>query len=176
MALASYGFNLWNDAFPSKTNVMTLQWGITAAKTVTPLPIINSGVLPTFDAFSSQAVIDNFLLTTNEFLLAQFDATSMGTDTFGCLVKMNNAIAATTSVNVGQCASVEAMTVSVHSGSQGATVTANGVVSVATLTSTSNTTQVAVGANGDVAFRFVSSGMDILTSGLITVNLFWTSK
>ncbi len=176
MALASYGLVLWNDAFPSKTNVMTLQWQITAAKTVSPLPINNSGVFPTFDAYTSQAVMDAFLLTSSEFLLAQFDATSMGTDTFGCLVKMNNAIQATTSLNVGQCASVEAMTVTVASGSQGATAVTNGVISSATLTSTSNTTQVAVGANGDIAFRFVASGLDALTSGLITVNLFWTSK
>lgn len=176
MALSSYGLVLWNDAFPGKTNVMTLQFSITAAKTVSPLPINNSGILTTFDALASQSVIDNFLLTTNEFLLAQFDATSMGTDTFGGLVKMNNAIQATTSTRVGQAASVEAMTVTVASGSQGATAVSNGVVAVSTLTSTSNTTQVACGANGDIAFRFVASGLDVLTSGLITVNLFWTSK
>lgn len=178
MALAPYGLVLWNDAFPSKTNTMQLQWRITAAKTVAPLPLNMGGVLPFFDALANQAAIDNFLLTPSEFLAAQFDATAMGTDTFGCLIKMNGLkeAAAAGDNEVGQAASVQAMVASVYSGTNGATVVSSGVASVATLTSSSNTSQIAAGAAGDIALRIVAAGLDALTSGLIYVNIYWTAK
>lgn len=176
MALAPYGLVLWNESFPGKTNLMQLQWAITTTKTVSPLPISNSAVYTTFDAIASQSVIDNFLLTSSEFLVAAFDSTSMGTDTFGCLVKMNGLTQASTDTTVGQCASVESMIVTVNSGTGGTTQTVNGVIASSSLTSTTNSTQIAVGADGDIAFRFISSGIDILTTGVITVNIFWTSK
>lgn len=176
MAVAPYGLVMWNEAFPSKTNLMQLQWKITAAKTIQPQPLNLGGVLPFFDAPANQAVIDGFLLTTNEFLLAQFDGTAMGTDTFACLVKMNGVNAASTSTSIGQAASVQSMVATVYSGTNGATLASSGVASSSTLTSSSNTSQIAVGANGDIAFRFVASGLDALTGGLISVNIFWTSK
>lgn len=176
MAVAPYGLVLWNDAFPSKTNVMQLQWKITAAKTVQPLPLSMGGVLTLVDAAASQAAIDSFLMTTNEFLLAAFDATAMGTDAFGCLVKMNGLQETATHNGVGQVASVQAMVANVYSGTNGATVVTSGVASSTTLTASSNTSQIAVGAAGDIAFRLVSAGLDALTGGLISVNIYWTSK
>lgn len=175
MAHASTAMVLWNEAFPRRTNLLQLQWQITAAKTVSPLPMTATGVLTTFDAIAAQSTIDNFLLTTNEFLIAQFDATAMGTDTFAGIVKMNGASVAGSTVT-GQAESVQAMVANLYSGTNGATVVTSGVVSSATLTSSSNTSQIAVGANGDIAFRFVASGLDVLTAGLISVNIFWTSK
>jgi hypothetical protein len=176
MAHASTAFVLWNEAFPRRTNLLQLQWSITAAKTVSPLPITASAVLTTFDAIASQTTIDNFLLTTNEFLIAAFDATAMGTDTFAGIIKMNGANLATTSLEVGQAQSVQAMVANLYSGTNGSTVVTSGVVSSTAMTASSNTSQIAVGANGDIAFRFVASGLDILTAGLISVNIFWTSK
>lgn len=176
MAVSPYGLVLWNDAFPSKTNLMQLQWRITAAKTIQPLPLAMSGVLPFFDAPANQAAIDSFLMTTNEFLLAQFDGTAMGTDTFACLVNMNGRKESTTSNDYGQTASVQAMVATVYSGTNGATVVSSGVAAVATLTSSSNTSQIACGAAGDIAFRFVSAGLDALTGGLINVDIHWTAK
>lgn len=175
MAHASTAMVLWNDAFPRRTNLLQLQWSITAAKTVTPLPITASAVLTAFDAIAAQSTIDNFLLTTNEFLIAQFDATAMGTDTFAGIIKMNGANVAGSTVS-GQAESVQAFTATVHSGTNFSTSTPTAAISVATLTSSSNTTQVAVGANGDIAFRMVATGLDVLTSGLININIFWTSK
>lgn len=176
MAHASTAFVMWNEAFPRRTNTLQLQWSITAAKTVSPLPITASAVLTTFDAIAAQTTIDNFLLTTNEFLITQFDATAMGTDTFAGIIKMNGANVATTATDLGQAQSVQSMVASVYSGTNGATVVSSGVVGVSALTASSNTSQIAVGANGDMAFRFVASGLDILTAGLINVNIFWTSK
>ena len=176
MAIAPYGLVLFNSAFSSKTNLMQLQWSITAAKTVSPLPINSSGVLTVFDAIAAQSTIDNFLFTTNEFLIAAFDATAMGTDTFAGIVKMNGLLEASAAVDVGQCASVQSMIASVHSGANGATVVQSGVVGSAAMTASSNTSQIAVGANGDIAFRMVAAGLDVLTAGLITVNIFWSSK
>lgn len=176
MAHASTAFVMWNEAFPRRTNLLQLQWAITAAKTVSPLPMTASGVLTTFDAIAAQTTIDNFLLTTNEFLIVQFDGTAMGTDTFAGIIKMNGANVATTSLEIGQAQSVQSMIATLHSGTNGSTLVSSGVVASTTMTSSSNTSQIAVGANGDMAFRFVASGLDILTAGLITVNIFWTSK
>lgn len=179
MALAPYGLVLWNESFPGKTNLLTLQWKITGATTVSPLPINNSAVLPTFAALT-QPTIDAFLLTDGEFTAAQFDSTSMGADMFGCLVKMNGLnIAATETGSSGQAASVQAMVATCYSGTGGSTAVTRAVYSSTVLTDSTAATEIAVGADGDIAFKINfgnTPDFDGLTDGLITVDIYWTSK
>jgi hypothetical protein len=176
MAVAPYGLQLLNDSFPSKTNKMTLQWKITAATTVSPLPINNSGAYAFFAA-QTQDQIDDFLKTEDEFTAAQFDSTSMGADMFGVLIKMNGHSVSTDSA-AGQAASVEAMVATCYSSTGGSTAVTRAVYSSATLTDSTAATEIAVGANGDIALK-VSFGntpdFDALTDGLITIDIFWTS-
>jgi hypothetical protein len=178
--MAGPGLIYFNPALYGKEDQLLLKWSITGAKTVSPLPINNSAVYTVADAIAAQSTIDNFLGSTNEFLIAQFDATSMGTDAFGCLINMSgesSGVSGTVSATTmrAQAASVLCMEISLYSGSQGATVVNEGVVAVSTLTSTSLTTQVACGSAGNIAFRAILSGLDNLTSGLIVARIHWVS-
>lgn len=150
----------------TQPRVLRFGWAITGAKTVTPL-IPGAPIMYGFDAtdFASQAAIDAFLGTTNEFLLAAFDATAMGTDAFAVIVAMQN-----------QGGKLLQAKLAVNSGTGGSTGSPLCVASSATLTSSSLTTQTAIGANGNLAFRGVSTGLDALTAGVITLDLHWISK
>ncbi len=160
----------------AKEDELILKWNITGAKTSTPLPLNRSSVMTVYDAISSQTTIDNFLGTTNEFLIAQFDATAMGTDAFGFIVNMSGqATGLNTTNNKAQAAQLLCATISMYSGSQGATAVNEGVVSVATLTSSSLATECAVGSYGNLAVRAILSGLDILTVGIIVARLHWVS-
>jgi hypothetical protein len=158
----------WNDmALKGVPRVLRLEYKITAAKTVSPQPQ-SSVSYTTFDAIASQSVIDNFLGTTNEFLVAAFDATAMGADTFGGLVNMNGQAKVLTSFNA-RC----------YSGTGGATLVERSVVSSSTLTASTLVTECALGASGNLAFK-VDFGntpdFDALTSGLIVIELSWIAK
>ncbi len=176
MATASYGFHLLNDSFPSRTNVMTLQWKITAATTVSPLPINNTGAYAFFSA-QTQDQIDDFLKTDGEFTAAQFDSTSMGADMFGVLVKMNGRSVSSDSAQ-GQAASVQSIVATCYSSTGGSTAVTRAVYSSAELTDSSAVTEVAVGESGDIGIK-VNFGntpdFDGLTDGLITIEIYWTS-
>lgn len=172
------GLIYFNESLYGKEDELILKWKVTAAKTVVPLPINQSAVFTAFDAITPQSTIDNFLGTTNEFLIAQFDATSMGTDAFAGIINMSGQTTGVTALggaNSAQAASVLCMVATLYSGSNGATSVAEGVASVATLTSTSLTTQIACGGSGNIAFRTILSGLDVLTTGLIVVKINWVS-
>lgn len=145
---------------------MDLVYSITAAKTVAAK---NANVsLVTFDALASQAVINDFLGTTNEFLLAAFDATSMGADMFGGIVDMG-----------GQVSELISMEAICYSGSDGLTSVQSGVVASSALTASTLKTEAAKGADGNLGFK-VNFGntpdFDALTSGLIIVKLKYKVK
>lgn len=142
----------------------TFLWEITAAKTISPL-VPGIPVLSTFDALASQAVIDDFLGTTNEFLLAAFDATAMGTDAFAVIVNM-----------AGQVDKVLSAKFATYSGTAGVTEALNCIKSSSSLTASSLSAEFAKGANGNMAARFVSTGLDALTAGILRVDLSWISK
>lgn len=150
----------------TQPRILRFAWSITAAKTISPL-VAGMPVMTGFDAadFASQAVIDAFLGTSSEFLLAAFDSTAMGTDAFAVIVAMQN-----------QAAKVLQARMTVNSGTGGSTGSVLAVASSTALTSSSLTTQAALGTNGNIAFRGVSSGLDALTSGLITLDIHWISK
>lgn len=146
----------------AKSQIRTLEFvfQITAAKTVVPYP---RGVdcLTTFDALT-QAQIDAYLGTTNEFLVGLFDATSMGTDAFGGIINM-----------AGQAGLVVSADVISKTGAGLATQVTSSSFGGSTMASSSLTAGCAVGANGNIAFRGVMTGVDALTSGVIYVKIGW---
>lgn len=148
-------------------HVTQLVYNITAAKTVAPVPA-NSASLVAFDAIASQSVIDDFLGTSSEFLVAAFDATAMGADTFACIVNMAG--------QMKQLVYVEALC---YSGTGGSTLVTRAVQASASLTASTLATEAAVGASGNVAVK-VDFGntpdFDALTAGTIVIKLHWISK
>lgn len=151
----------------TQPRVLRLEWEITGAKTVAPL-VPGIPALTAFDAIASQAVIDGFLGTTNEFLLAAFDATSMGADAFAAIVNV-----------AGQAQKLTKVVATCYSGTGGATKVERAVKSSSALTASTLATEAAVGANGNLAVK-VDFGntpdFDGLTSGLIVLELYWISK
>ncbi len=162
---------LWNDKFGKRTEQLILEWDITGAKTVVTRPM-GMPVLTAFDAIASQAVINTFLGTTDEFNYLAFDGTALGADSFGVIVNM-----------AGQAATL----LSVEMSSYGTYATAGSETEVrraspavaAGLTVSSNTNEAALGANGNIAFRMVfgnSPDFDGQTSGLLVARINWISK
>jgi hypothetical protein len=155
----------WQDKL-GKTQVRKTShlFQITAAKTITQLPV-GQPVLTTFDALTTQSQIDNLLGTTNEFLLAAFDATAMGTDAFALIAAMD-----------GQCAYATKCTVTVRTGTANVTLTGLVAPLESSLTASTLSTEFALGSQGNLAVRAVVSGLDALTSGFIEVEFEWISK
>lgn len=155
------------DVLPGKSQAGRLSYvySITAAKTISEAkPPYN--VLTSFDAIATQSVIDTYLGTTNEFLVAAFDATAMGTDAVAFIVRMQGQAAA--------LVKAKAYTLVAATGLVG--LTWELPVVAAGLTASSLTTQCALGANGNMAARFILTGLDALTSGSLIVEFDWISK
>lgn len=155
----------WNERVQmSQPRELKLTFSITAAKTVTDTG--RSPTLTAFDAISAQSTIDNWLGTTNEFLLAAFDATAMGADTMAGIVNMS-----------GQCAEVYSMTARCYSASN--TLVTRYVEDSSALTASTLQTEIAKGTNGNIAFK-VDFGntpdFDGLTAGTIEIVILWRSK
>lgn len=150
----------------NQTRKLRYTYSITGAKTISEaLPPYN--VLYSFDAIASQATIDSFLGgAVNQFLLAAFDATAMGTDAVAFLVRLGG--------QASKLVSAKCYTLVAATGAVG--LTWELPVVAAGLTASSLTTQCALGANGDLAARFVLTGLDALTSGSLVVEFEWISK
>ena len=157
----------WNDRVQaSQPRELRLLFTITGAKAVTD--VLRSPTLTSFDAVASQAVIDAHLGTTTEFALAAFDATAMGADTFAGIVNMG-----------GQVAEVYSLRATCYSGTAGATKVELFCEDSATLTASTLATEVAKGANGNVAFKCNfgnTPDFDALTAGQIEVVITWRAK
>ena len=151
----------------TQPRVLRLEYEITAAKTVSPL-VPGIPAITSFDAIAAQSTIDNFLGTTNEFLVTAFDATAMGNDTFAAIANMS-----------GQVQRITKVVASCYSGTAGSTHVFRVVKSSAALTASTLATEAAVGANGNVAVK-VDFGntpdFDALTAGLIVLEIYWISK
>lgn len=164
----SSSLTFWSDKLgKTQPRVLRLQFNITGAGTSAVDPV-GSPVLTTYGAFASQTVIDNFLGTTNEFLLAAFDGTAMGADAFGGVINMK-----------GQVDKVVGMHARCHSGTTGITVVDQYVPDVSPLTASTLATEVAKGANGNIGFRCAfgnTPDFDGLTAGTIVIEIYWISK
>lgn len=124
-----------------------------------------NAALVSFDAIASQAVIDNFLGTSSEFLLAAFAATPMGTDAVAFIVNMG-----------GQCAELVSATLILRSSTGLATVSEATQWGSTSAMGTTLANGIQQGANGNVAARFVVSGLDSITAGQAELKLYWRSK
>jgi hypothetical protein len=158
----------WSDKL-GKTlpRTLRLEFNITGAGTSA---LVTSGapVLTTYGAFASQAVIDDYLGTTNEFLLAAFDATAMGADAFGGVINME-----------GQVAKVTSMVARCYSSTAGTTLVEHCVQAVSPLTASTLATEVCKGANGNIGFRVAwgnTPDFDALAAGTIVIEINWISK
>lgn len=147
----------------AEARCLDLLFQITAAKTVTDIQ--QTPVLTAFDAIASQAVIDAFLGTSSEFLLAAFDATSMGTDAFAGIINMS-----------GQCKEVESIKVQSYDAGAQLVVPKAIVASSALTASTLQSIAVAKGSSGNIAFKCTQAGLDAVTAGLIHVQIYWKAK
>lgn len=160
----------WNDKL-GKTNPreLILVWEITGAKAVSLVPV-GSPNYPVFDAISSQSTIDNFLGTTDEFTIAQFDSTSMGADAFGALINMGG--------ESGQVKDILGFEIKCFSNTGGSDLVTRASLNDG-LTASTLETAIGLGAYGNMAFK-VSFGntpdFDGLTSGMIVAKIYWISK
>lgn len=145
--------------------ILRLEYNITGAKASSPI-YSNSASYTFYDALSSQAQVDDFLGTEDEFLYTAFGSTAMGTDAFAGLVNMGGAS--------GQAAVVTQMIAKSFTGSNGATQ----VIVQTQAAAMANTllSKVAVGAYGNIAFQTVIAGLDALTSGTIEIEIHWVPK
>ena len=150
-------------------HISNFRFNITAAVTVTNLPIDDARCLTGFAAGAfTQAIINAHLGTTAEFTAAQFDATSMGNDAMGVIVNMD-----------GQVDELSSVTVRCYSGTAGATLVERSYVDSATLTDSTLASECALGANGNVGIKIDwgnTPDFDALTSGIIEVDMHWRSK
>ena len=147
---------------------LTLIYEITGAVTVAARPLAGaSASLPLFAA-STQAAIDAFLGTSSEFDYLAFDATSMGADAMGLIINMK-----------GQAADVVGFEATCYSGSGLTTAVTRTALKSTTLTNTSLATEIAVGADGNIALKIDwgnTPDFDALTAGKINVVIQWISK
>ncbi len=147
---------------------LRLEYKITGAKAASPI-VSNSASMVFFDALSSQAQVDDFLGTEDEFLYTAFGSTAMGADCFAGLVNMGGA--------EGQAALVTEIVAKCYSSTDGATLVQ--FQSQALDVSDTAKCAVQVGAYGNLAFQVAfgnSPDFDGLTSGTIVIEIYWISK
>lgn len=155
----------WNDKLgDTQPWAMRFVYEINGAKDIS-LVVPGSPIYHSFDAIAAQATIDDFLGTTDEFTIAQFDATALGVDAIGGFVRMDK-----------QASKGVKMRAALLSGADGSTVVEDNVKFVSSLTDSSLTTQAAVGADGNIGWRAVITGLDAATAGLVVVEFDWLSK
>lgn len=160
----------WNEKHAkSQPGVLDLSYQITAAKTVTPVPQ-GADSFVSFDAIT-QAQIDAYLGLANDFPATYFDATAMGTDAFGGMVRMSGSPSI-----LAQGFQLLKMEAKVLSGAGLGTVSERAALGSAGITASTLETACAISPSGNFGFKIVSTGLDVLTAGLIVVRLYWVSK
>lgn len=172
--MSSASLMYWNDKHgKTQARELTFIYEITGAKTNSPA-VAGYPALDLYDAATNQAQIDDFLLTSSEFTAAQFDATAMGTDAFGVIVDMRGRQAlGSSSSQTGQAdklimaeAQLYVDDIAVSDGNA-----TNKALSDSTLEPGAS-----LGANGNLAARFVLGGLDAATDGIIVVKFHWIAK
>jgi len=160
----------WNEKLAkSQPRIIELAYQITAAKTVSPLPQ-GSESFTSFDAIT-QAQLDAYTGVANDFLTASFDATAMGTDAFGGVVRMSGSPSVT-----GQAFSLLKMEAKLMSGTGLGTIAERGALGATGLTASTLESACSISASGNFGFKLLLTGLDALTSGLIIVRFYWISK
>lgn len=140
-------------------------WTITGAAASNLVPQ-QSAVLSTYGALT-QAQIDAFLGSTNEFNYLDFDATAMGADMFAAIFNYDGQVQSVSSV-VATCYSSTGGSTQVIRQTEADGLAASTVETAAELSSLGN---VAVKVNFGNTPDF-----DGLTSGTIQIDIYWVSK
>ncbi len=175
--MSGAGLFYWNEKHgKSQPNVLRMIYRITAAKTVLPYPA-GADSFTFFDA-PTQAQIDAYLTLANDFLLTTFDATAMGADAFGGIIRMSGAGPGSTGA-YGQAIDVVSMEAYCASGAGLATIVQRVADPSVGLTASTLQTAVGVSAAGNIGFK-VDFGntpdFDALTAGIISVKIGWVAK
>lgn len=164
----------WNERHgKTQPRILQFNYRITAAKTVSPYPA-GADSFSFFDAVT-QAQIDAYLGNSSDFAASLFDATAMGADTFGGLVRMSGYGSAT----YGQALSVVSMEAFCASGAGLATIVNRVADGNAGLTASTLETAVGVSAAGNIGFKIDfgnTPDFDALTAGLIVVRIAYVAK
>lgn len=159
-----------NEKHPkTQPRIMDFTYQITAAKTVSPYPV-GADSYTSFDAIT-QSQIDTYLGIANDFPASYFDATAMGTDAFAGIIRMSGAPS-----TAGQAAQVVALEVVLYSGAGLTTTALRGALGSAGMTASTLETACAVSPAGNLAFKFVATGLDALTAGMIRVRVMWIAN
>jgi len=160
----------WNEKHSkSQPRILELCYSITAGKTVSPLPQ-GADSLYSFDTIT-QAQLDAYTGTASEFAAASFDATSMGTDAFGGVVRMSGSPSL-----YAQGFSLMKMEAKLMSGTGFGTIAERGALGATGLTASTLESACSMSTLGNFGFKLLLSGLDALTSGLIIVRFYWISK
>ena len=167
------GAFFWNEKHP-KTQARDIEFafGITAAKTVAVNPV-GADCLSFFDAIT-QAQIDAYLGAANDFAANLFDATAMGANTFGGIIRMSGAPS-----TAGQAASVIRMSAQCFSGTGNTTLVSRAASGTIAMVASTLETSVGISTLGNLAFKIDFGNtptFDSLTAGLIVIRVSYISK
>jgi len=156
----------------TQPQVMDFTFKITAAKTVTAYPQ-GADCYSFFDAIT-QANVDAYLGSDDDFSYLLWDSTSMGADTFGGIVRMSGAPS-----TYAQAASIVRMEAKCYSGTGFTTIVERGALGATGMTATTLETACGISTLGNLGFKIDfgnTPDFDGLTSGIITVRLWWIPK
>lgn len=155
----------------TQPRIMDFTFQITAAKTVVLYPV-GADCFSFFDAIT-QAQIDAYLGLANDFPASYFDATAMGNDTFGGLIRMSGSPS-----TAGQAGLAVRMEAKCYSGAGNTTLVQRAAIGSAGITASTLETAVAISASGNLAFKIDfgnTPDFDALTAGLISVKVWWVA-
>lgn len=158
----------WNESVDNaQSGIINLAWQITGAKTLKE--IYGNPVLFGFDTNAgdlTQAKVDAFFPDNANEVVAgtMFGATAMGTDAFGVILNMS-----------GQARRVKLAEAIIHGGVGDAPLS-DFAVGTKTAPTDALTNTAYVTAKGNIALRFVLTGVDALTAGVIRIILHIENK
>jgi hypothetical protein len=163
----------WNEKHAkSQPRVLDFTYSISGA--VTAASTIQGADSYTFFSAPTQAQIDTYLGSADDFADDLFDATSMGADTFGGIVRMSGKPS-----TYAQGFQLLRMDASCYSGTGFATSVFRSALGSTGMTASTLETACGISALGNFGFK-VDFGntpdFDGLTSGIINIRLYYISK
>ena len=173
--MTAQGLFYWNEKHgKSQPRIMDFTYQITAAKTVSPYPQ-GADSFTFFDAIT-QNQIDTYLGVASDFPASYFDATAMGTDAFGGIIRMSGQTPSGITPTSAQASQIVRMDAKVYSGAGFTTISERAAFGPTGMTASTLETACAISSTGNLAFKFVLTGLDALTAGMIAVRVYWISK
>ena len=161
--MSSTSLHYWNEKLPkTQPRLLKFVYNITGAGAISSV-VSGIPVYHTFGAIAAQSTIDDFLGSTNEFLIDKFDATAMGVDAVAFIIDMQ-----------GQAAKCLQAKIRMY-GSDGA-LDVEEQMQFSTLTASTLETKAELSSAGNIALRGVITGLDALGAGTIEVEVEWIAK